>query len=152
MYNEPRLDQYKWYFPDITGKKWKGNPQWIYIFFKLRHSHKGNFQITTTQIPLKKQRKNQIPLWWVHEPSLRVHMKRGGGYMGFAVGVYETGLYVENVHPNKWIRNEFLQSENETNKRIFDKHQPIKIIHFFDFGHARSFVLCSLFLLRKVSS
>ena len=45
-------------------------------FFKLHHSHKGNFQITTTQIPLKKQRKNQIPLWWVHEPSLRVDMKR----------------------------------------------------------------------------
>ena len=47
----------------------------LYLF-KLRHSHKGNFQITTTQIPLKKQRKNQIPLWWVHEPSLRVYMKR----------------------------------------------------------------------------
>ena len=49
-------------------------------------------------------------------PSLRVDMKRGGGYMGFAVGVYETGLYVENVHPNLSIGNEFLQSENETIK------------------------------------
>ena len=91
----------------------KRKPTMDLCFFKLRHSHKSNFQITTTQIPLKKQRKNQIPLWWVHEPSLRVDMKRWGGYMGFAVGVYETGLYVENVHPNKWIWNEFLQSENE---------------------------------------
>mgnify|MGYP007024412926 CR=1 FL=1 len=102
-------------------------------FFKLRHSHKSNFQITTTQIPLKKQRKNQIPLWWVHEPSLRVYMKRWGGYMSFAVGVYETGLYVENVHPNKWIWNEFLQSENEIIQENFlTNTSQSKLFIFFD--------------------
>ena len=107
----------------------KRKPTMDLCFFKLRHSHKSNFQITTTQIPLKKQRKNQIPLWWVHEPSLRVNMKRWGGYMGFAVGVYETGLYVENVHPNKWdLKWIFAVRKWNHTREFFDKHQPIKII------------------------
>jgi hypothetical protein len=73
----------------------KRKPTLDLYFFKLRHSHKANFQITTCQIPLKNKEKIRIRWDRFHEPSLRVHMKRGGGYMSLAVGVYETGPDVE---------------------------------------------------------
>mgnify|MGYP007048502931 CR=1 FL=1 len=105
--------------------------------FKLRHSHKANFQITTCQIPLKNKEKIRIHWDGFHGPSLRVHMKRGGGYMSLAVGVYETGPDVEMpsefANPvifvvRKW-NWEYLTNTSQS-KLFFRFLAPRKVLYF----------------------